>query len=51
MTTDTEYTDMEICPECLMGEYDGISCERCGHVNIPTPPKGEYNYMEHADGD
>lgn len=51
MTTDTEYTDMGICPNCLADGYDGISCDKCGHVNIPESPRGNYNYMKHADGD
>lgn len=33
MTTDKEYSDMGICPECLSQDYDG-GCRNCGYVSM-----------------
>lgn len=51
MTTDKEYTDMGICPNCLADGYDGIMCDNCGHVNIPEPPRGNCDYLINSEGD
>ena len=31
MTTDREYSDMGICPNCLSQGYDGV-CDTCGYI-------------------
>lgn len=32
MTSDREYSTMGICPNCLSGNYDGVCCDNCGHI-------------------
>lgn len=50
MTTDKEYSDMGLCPYCLSQGFDGV-CDICGHIETPHPPRGDYNYMYHSEGD
>lgn len=43
MTTDNEYSDMGLCPECLADGYDGISCSACGHIGGMDKNMGRHN--------
>lgn len=57
MTTDNEYSDMGICPNCLSEGFDGV-CDTCGYIDCkpdPTPFSRkrdiDYNYLRHSEGD
>ena len=58
MTTDKEYSDMGMCPQCLKDGYDG-TCPHCGHIETTGYkfmddiqwPSDDYNYLKHSESD
>lgn len=47
MTTDKEYTDMGMCPNCLAEGYDGCFCDKCG--NVSTSGESLYGPLRNFD--